>query len=967
MAEVKIKGAPKKTVSNLCAPYLSSSSTMTAEWNVPNDMIKVSYKYRATKLVAKWTIGMNNTPNSLSNALETSATSDSINLDRFFVENVEYGRSSFYPNTDNKLTAVSVSVKGKNTYKKKGKTKTGDGKYVTQTRQFEVPVEPTIDEISLNTTSGVLSTTIRAGEGNEYQERYDTIYTRTVYTSSNNTSVPTNGNSTSSEISVSYDAVAYKGLTGDNYIKVTWEALNRGYAGDSTSAERHIYLARPKPATIKGEPTVTGDTTGTGNVTVYIDTNDEEEHPVYGVKLLYAKNTDYTDASQLQISDFDESGIEDNGDCTALTMPRSLFEETRGKHQWICVKSYGADESALFSYSEFVEVEKMFKELPSASSATVDIISVESGSDGESAVVTLGWNKNGTDEYTGTEISWSDDKNSWKSTKDPEKYEFTWSDGRYPATGTLQYNDSAKITIMDLSRDTMYYVMARRYLEGDTTTYGAYSSQEDVTPTNAPTSVVARCDPTIAVGEPLGVYWTFGGGGTQTSWRISDGTHNIEEGSSTNGFAQISAEKISQYAVNNSLSFKVYVTTGGGEKDSNQLTVKVISKPTLSVTASDTLTTNALSFTATTSRPCDLSVTVTSQGTSGQTPQGFKAQLAGDTVFSDVFDKNKLTWSNNSTTVHLPVCDFWDKAKYELSVTAIDSQYDLRSESVSKTITVNWARKAINPDSYVTLTPIDDTVDGHLQGVRITLTAPANTQTGDVYDIYRMDGSNANLIGYGFPLTYSEVDEYAPVGGKATAISTETEGYSTMNPSVEGWYELSGNIYVISTDTTVNASKTYYEVDELYYRVAFRTADGDTAYTEKAYAYPYEGIRLDWQGGSLELPYGTSIGDSYKKDVEFRQHMDGSVDGYWNPNIERTGSYSSSIIKLVQPEEINLARQLARYAGPVFVRTDNGSAFTADVQVTDLSVKNEAVTTIAINATEIGITDEFMLVNEEEE
>ena len=63
----------------------------------------------------------------------------------------------------------------------------------------------------------------------------------------------------------------------------------------------------------------------------------------------------------------------------------------------------------------------------------------------------------------------------------------------------------------------------------------------------------------------------------------------------------------------------------------------------------------------------------------------------------------------------------------------------------------------------------------------------------------------------------------------------------------------------------------------------------------------------------------------------------------------------------MQPEEINLARALARYAGAVFVRTKNGSAFVADVQVTDLSIKNKAVTTIAIDATEVGMTQEFML------
>ena len=161
--------------------------------------------------------------------------------------------------------------------------------------------------------------------------------------------------------------------------------------------------------------------------------------------------------------------------------------------------------------------------------------------------------------------------------------------------------------------------------------------------------------------------------------------------------------------------------------------------------------------------------------------------------------------------------------------------------------------------------------------------------------------------------------------------------------------------------TVVDKYAPFSDGDELFYRIALRTVDGDVHYADVSYTLASDTIRFDWQGGTLELPYGLSIGDSYKKSVEFRQHMDGSVDGYWNPNIERSSSFNSSIIKLIQPEEINLARQLARYAGPVFVRTKNGSAFVADVQVTDLSVKNKAVTAIAVDATEVGMTDEFML------
>lgn len=119
-------------------------------------------------------------------------------------------------------------------------------------------------------------------------------------------------------------------------------------------------------------------------------------------------------------------------------------------------------------------------------------------------------------------------------------------------------------------------------------------------------------------------------------------------------------------------------------------------------------------------------------------------------------------------------------------------------------------------------------------------------------------------------------------------------------------------------------------------------------------------MRFDWSGGSLELPYNISIGDSYTKDVEIRAHMDGSNDAYWNENITRTGSLSSDLIRLSQQEDIDLARALARYAGAVFVRTPDGSAYEADVQVSDMSTEG-ILTAIAIDATEIGLTQEFSL------
>lgn len=47
--------------------------------------------------------------------------------------------------------------------------------------------------------------------------------------------------------------------------------------------------------------------------------------------------------------------------------------------------------------------------------------------------------------------------------------------------------------------------------------------------------------------------------------------------------------------------------------------------------------------------------------------------------------------------------------------------------------------------------------------------------------------------------------------GSATVTYTAVSPAGTENPSEEGWYVLSGNRYVLATDTTVDSNKTYYK------------------------------------------------------------------------------------------------------------------------------------------------------------
>ena len=54
-----------------------------------------------------------------------------------------------------------------------------------------------------------------------------------------------------------------------------------------------------------------------------------------------------------------------------------------------------------------------------------------------------------------------------------------------------------------------------------------------------------------------------------------------------------------------------------------------------------------------------------------------------------------------------------------------------------------------------------------------------------------------------------KVDESAP-----TYTYTEVTPVGTENPSEEGWFVLSGDRYVLTSDTTVDSNKTYYERTE---------------------------------------------------------------------------------------------------------------------------------------------------------
>lgn len=980
-----------------------------------------------------------------------------------------YTRDSFYPVTSWKVHTIWLNVLLGN--------KKGWGKKVSASFKFEKPRAPVLGSWSFNKETGVATINIKTNAGLDKYERYDTRYQLEVKnTRTGKTYYSKNTSSQSTDFNVTFNAGDYQKLEYGQYIRLILTAWSRGLKGDSSKVSKTLYISWPAQTIISNVKPSSTDPSG--KCTVYIDTNYNVSkkkniaHPVDRVKLEYLANVEYSAESQIPAdANWEDANVMDDSNCSALSVAVSKVIPSKGNYSWVRVKSYHLVEEVLYRYSKAFRIKKLEAPAPTAADDDIVIISATTGMDGESAVIHLGWNEDGQDDATGTELTWSDDEYAWKSTKDPDEYRFTWSDG--PATVTIDgqertFRDSAEIFIRGLGEGSTYYIRARRYMEGDKETYSEYSNTLTVVTNERPETIVADCARYVPQGEALTVSWTFSGNGLQREWqilavnnkfypaegaivyvptkdgeiytltedteidesktyyRIDDQNNyvvveepNVEEigeyyeksggviagktyytrseegeytevqtpvdedidtyyeqtkGIDTNktyytrtgtegnyeyqevvnpvsedvedyfevskgtiiangqnaiGSTQIDYGRLKTFAENESVTLVVQASTGSDFVTSEQHQVSLIEKPVMELGTLEPLRSQPFTFNVTSDRACDLTVIVTSNGISGQMPQGIVVQAENDTIHSDVYtpEWESIEEDTLTTSVTLPDgLDFWDTGNYTLSVVGTDRGTGLHSEPIGGIFTVEWSHQAPDPSEAVTVTPVDEVDEGgvHHLSARIDFTPPAGSEATDVYDLYRMDNGNPHLIGAGLPLTHTATDEYAPFG----------EGMT------------------------------------LYYRVAIRTIDGDVEFADLEYTFDFKAIRLDWAEGFLELPYDISIGDSYKKDVDIRQHLDGNMDGYWNNAVERKGSLSTNVVRLIRPEDIERSRSLARYAGPVFVRTPDGSAYAADVQVTDMSLVNREVTAISLDCTEINVTSEFQLppiISEEEE
>ena len=232
-----------------------------------------------------------------------------------------------------------------------------------------------------------------------------------------------------------------------------------------------------------------------------------------------------------------------------------------------------------------------------------------------------------------------------------------------------------------------------------------------------------------------------------------------------------------------------------------------------------------------------------------------------------------------------------DNASYRLIAIAKDTYGQTSQDSIE--FEVHWTHQAVVPEAQVVL-------DREANITMITPIAPNEYQQGDVCDIYRLSADTPELIIKNAEFGTTYVDPY-PVFGEFGGIRVV---YKTFN----GDYVTEDNL-IAWTD---------FEADE-----------------NPAYKHDFFGMVIDFDGEQLVLPYNVSLNNSWSKDFTKTKYLGGSIQGDWNPTIEKEISANTVIPILVEPDKMVTLRQLAVYPGICHVRTPDGSSYTANVEVKD--------------------------------
>lgn len=748
----------------------------------------------------------------------------------------------------------------------------------------------------------------------------------------------------------------------------------------------YIFAYPAQAKIVSAEPSSTATSTSSsggsqtyvpGGARIYfkIQTNNSTYRPVDSVVLQRLANTTANTASKAQLAQGWEDIIEDDGQCTGLVdVDVAGATPELGNYTWYRLKTV---HGPYVVYSGAYYAKFLYRSRPTASDDTVQIVDVFPTTDAKHLIVYLTWPN---DDATGNEISWTDDNRKWYSTEDVQTWQKQWKESaatvqklrtKYGSTLIPANNNVMSFYISNVEPGTGYYIRARRYLTDDTrTTYGKWNyfrnsdgSLMKICCTKKPTNVKLNASNYAIKGDPLPLTWTADIDAPIKYWQIvgiksktvngvqTDKETVLATGNSNLTYTTLDADTLKKFIGNDATIYLgCRIHTGGTMSNLAKKTIKIVSRPTLTLKANVSIKDNVNYLRSqplkvqfkTNDTGATIIVKVVAKGITTEFPTGTYVQENGEVIWSG---SGKASSANEWNTITLPSgIKFIDGGQYTLEVVAFNKTNGLSSDTRSIDFTCNWSSKVEPPSkkTYITSTVIGPDTLNRIYA-QINWAEPNTRPESDRFDIYRVTPDGITLYAKGCLGKSSIVDWWAP--------------YSNT-----GYLSIQNNRHQIKDPTQATA--------KLMYRIVARSTNGDMQWIDVPYTIRVPYVRIDWRdpGKSwkeqndtfVTFPYNLVMSDSYEKDFELRRHLDGRTEGYWNPGVKRTRTISTDVIRLANADQIAKMREMAQHAGPMFVRMPDGCAFEADVQVNQIENHyNDPVLAVSLSITQIDLTKDF--------
>lgn len=512
------------------------------------------------------------------------------------------------------------------------------------------------------------------------------------------------------------------------------------------------------------------------------------------------------------------------------------------------------------------------------------------------------------------EISWSDHADAWESTDEPSTYEIS-----------NLYNSAWNIA--GLETGVVWYIRMRmgQRSDDDKVTWSAYSELDENTIINlssAPAIPSLQLSTYVAtVDSNVRATWAYSStdGTGQASAVLAEVT---EEGGQT-VYTEIAHTESAQYVLldvdrlgwaageTHDLAVKVS-SASGHESDgwSDTVTLTIAEAITAEITATslvqqtETIEGDTRTYYALKALP--MTVTVAGAGANGivnvviERAEPYDLERPDEDIF---IGHNHETIANESrigdgvVEIDAPqlIGHLDDGAIYRIVATVQDDLGQVDDTDVIatvndveyKTFEVAWTDQALMPNGTVIMDDVN-------MIATLMPIAPEGVRQTDVCDIYRLSVDKPQLIYEGAEWGTKYVDPYPTIGGYGG------------------------------------------------YRFVYRTANGDYITEDNRPAWVDVGGGLETDGNIIDfgldrvtLTFEIELSNSWAKDFQETKYLGGSVQGDWNPAVSRTASMSAVIPVDSDPVMIESIRRLAVHPGICHVRTQDGSSYAADVQVSE--------------------------------